>query len=82
MQLEAWAVFVNHYHFVARGAPDSAPMQGFLKELHSRSAIALNRMDGVEKRAVWHNFWDTRLTSIIRFLGLHTKQELLSCRLF
>ncbi len=26
-QLEAWAVLVNHYHFVARGAPDSAPMR-------------------------------------------------------
>ena len=22
-QLEAWAVFANHYHFVARGNPDS-----------------------------------------------------------
>jgi REP element-mobilizing transposase RayT len=38
-QLEAWAVLVNHYHIVARGAPDSAPMQDFLRELHSRRRL-------------------------------------------
>ena len=61
-QPEAWAVLVNHYHFVARGAPDSVPLRELLRELHSRSAIELNRMDGVEGRTVWHNFRDTRLT--------------------
>ncbi len=68
-QLEAWAVLVNHYHFVARGAPDSVPMGEFLQELHSRSAIELNRLDGVEKRAVWHNFRDTRLTYQYSYLA-------------
>lgn len=61
-QLEAWAVFANHYHFVARGCPESGPMNEFVRELHSASAIALNKLDGVAARAVWHNFWDTRLT--------------------
>jgi len=61
-QLEAWAVFANHYHFVARGCPESKPMREFLRELHSRSAIGLNERDGVKGRTVWHNFWDTRLT--------------------
>ena len=37
-------------------------MREFLRELHSRSAIELNRRDSVEGRPVWHNFWDTRLT--------------------
>ena len=41
-QLEAWAVFANHSHFVARGQPDSTPLREFLRELHSRSAIELN----------------------------------------
>jgi len=68
-QLEAWAVLVNHYHFVVRGAPDSAPMREFLRELHSRSAIEINRMDGVEGRAVWHNFRDTRLTYQYSYLA-------------
>jgi putative transposase len=68
-QLEAWAVLVNHYHFVARGAPDSVPMREFLRELHSRSAIALNRMDGVADRPVWYNFRDTRLTYQYSYLA-------------
>jgi len=51
-QLEAWAVLANHYHFVARGAPDSIPMREFLRELHSRSAIELNCMVGWGFRTV------------------------------
>src|SRR5438445_10383756 len=47
-QLEAWAVLSNHYHFVARGQPDSTPMREFLRELHSRSPIYFNRLDGTE----------------------------------
>jgi len=68
-QLEAWAVLVNHYHIVVRGAPDSVPLREFLRELHSRSAIELNRMDGVAGRAVWHNFRDTRLTYQYSYLA-------------
>ena len=60
--LEAWAVMANHYHFVARGAPDSVPMSEFLRELHSRTARAVNEFDGKANRTVWHNYWDTRLT--------------------
>ena len=61
-QLEAWAVLSNHYHFVARGQPDSTPTGEFLRELHSRSAIDLNRLDRTERRTVWYKFRDTRLT--------------------
>ena len=68
-QLEAWVVLANHYHFVARGQPDSTPMRKLLRELHSRSAIELNRLDGVEGRTVWHNFRDTRLTHQYSYLA-------------
>ena len=68
-QLEAWAVLANHYHFVARGQPDSTPLREFLRELHSRSAIELNRLDGAEGRTVWHNFHDTRLTYQYSYLA-------------
>ena len=68
-QLEAWAVFANHYHFIARGQPDSMGMRDFLKEFHSRSAIDLNRLDGAEGRKVWYNFWDTRLTYQYSYLA-------------
>jgi hypothetical protein len=39
-QLEAWAVMINHYHFVARGAPDSTPIKDHLPH-----------QDGSRKRA-------------------------------
>jgi putative transposase len=60
--LEAWAVFANHYHFVARGNPDSTNLGIFLKRLHSLSAQALNEVDRTSDRKVWFNFWETRLT--------------------
>ena len=61
-QLEAWAVFANHYHFIARGQPDLSPMGDFLRELHSLSARDLNRLDNIKGRTVWYNFRETRLT--------------------
>jgi putative transposase len=68
-QLEAWAVLANHYHFIARRQPDSTPLRDFLRELHSRSAIDLNRLDHRAGRTVWHNFWDTRLTYQYSYLA-------------
>jgi putative transposase len=61
-QLEAWAVFVNHYHFVARGRVNSRPLDEFLNQLHSDTARKLNLMDQSAGREVWFNFWDTKLT--------------------
>ena len=61
-QLEAWAVFVNHYHFVARGDDKATPLEKFLKHLHSNSARQVNELDASVGRKVWHNFWETELT--------------------
>ena len=61
--LEAWAVFSNHYHLVAHSPKDGAGnLSDVLGELHSRTATWLNRLEGISKRKVWHNFWETRLT--------------------
>ena len=68
-QLEAWCVLANHYHFVARGNPASQNLGQFLHRLHGASSRALNAMAGVSQRAVWHNFWDTRLTHQYSYLA-------------
>ena len=60
--LEAWALFVNHYHLIARGNPDASRLDAFLKHLHSNTARDLNRIDDSVGRQVWYNFWDTKLT--------------------
>ena len=64
-QLEAWAVFSNHYHFVGQSPPDSTgaeSLQPMLKTLHVKTSGWLNRLDASPGRRVWFNYWETRLT--------------------
>jgi putative transposase len=61
-QLEAWAVFSNHYHFVAHWGPGGRNLRDLIKQLHGETSHQLNELDGVTNRQVWHNFWDTALT--------------------
>ncbi len=68
-QLEAWAVFPNHYHFVARGSAQALPLPEMIREFHSNSARELNRLDNTEGRTVWYNYWDTRLTHQYSYLA-------------
>jgi putative transposase len=68
-QLEAWAVFANHYHFVARRGLQSESPEKLLKHLHANSARDLNRLDEQIGRKVWFNFWDTKLTSERSYLA-------------
>jgi putative transposase len=61
-QLEAWAVFSNHYHFVAHSPSDPESLTPMLGRLHRKTAAWINRLDHHPGRHVWHNFWETRLT--------------------
>jgi len=61
-QLEAWAVFMNHYHLIARGGDNAERLDAFLNHVHSNTARDLNRQDNRIGRQIWYNFWETRLT--------------------
>ncbi|MGO8766728.1 MAG: transposase [Limisphaerales bacterium] len=64
-QLEAWAVFSNHCHFVGHSPPqqtDASCLRALLSLLHEKTAKWVNRLDGAPRRKVWFNFWETRLT--------------------
>jgi putative transposase len=61
-QLEAWAVFVNHYHFVARRNSESRSLDRFLRHLHANTSRKVNKLDDCVGRQTWHNFWDKKLT--------------------
>jgi putative transposase len=60
--LEAWAIFSNHYHWIAQSPASDGDVGGLVRELHSKSAVALNRIDGSPGRKVWYQYWDTCLT--------------------
>ena len=61
-QLEAWAVFSNHYHFIVRSLPEAQDLKKLITHLHSETARELNKLDDASGRKVWFNFWDTKLT--------------------
>ena len=59
---EAWAVFSNHYHFVARSPPDPSNLSEMLSVLHVKTAEWVNKLDRTPGRRVWFNYRETRLT--------------------
>jgi putative transposase len=64
-QLEAWAVFSNHYHLVAHSPGDTqgaSSLSTMLSVLHVKTSGWVNKLDNAPGRQVWFNFWDTRLT--------------------
>ena len=63
-RLEAWAVFSNHYHFVARppANENAASLSPMLSKLHEKTAKWVNKLDEAKGRKVWHNFFETILS--------------------
>ncbi|HRI16432.1 MAG TPA: hypothetical protein PLX89_25850 [Verrucomicrobiota bacterium] len=64
-QIEAWAVFSNHYHFVAHSPPEStaaSSLTEMLVELHAKTAVWANKLDCTAGRRVWFNYRETRLS--------------------
>jgi putative transposase len=64
-QLEAWAVFSNHYHFIAHSPvdkPNAESLGPMLKVLHVKTSGWVNRLDHTPARQVWFNFHETRMS--------------------
>lgn len=61
-QLEAWAVFSNHYHFVGHAKEDASTLKPFLTHMHADTAREINHRDNKPDRQVWYNYWETELT--------------------
>jgi putative transposase len=60
--LEAWAVLHNHYHFISQAPEDSTTLAKLIQQVHSITAIQLNRWDHAPGRQVWQNYWNTCIT--------------------
>ncbi len=61
-KLRAWAILVNHYHFVAKSPDDPATLKPMLAKLHSCTARQINAWDVSRGRKVWFRFMSTPLT--------------------
>jgi putative transposase len=61
-KLEAWAIFSNHYHFIARSPKDPGNLPRFITHLHSSSSIYLNKTQEQPGRRVWYEYWDKLIT--------------------
>ena len=64
-RLEAWAVFSNHYHFIAHSpavANDASSLSDKISMLHVKTAEWVNKLDQSPGRQVWFNFRETKLT--------------------
>ena len=69
-QMRAWAVLANHYHFLAdspEGTGES--LRVWLREFHRSTSVALNKLDSAERRRVWFQFRETRITHQTSFLA-------------
>lgn len=51
-ELHAWAVFCNHYHFIGKSPQDSSTLKNYLSELHTKTAVEMNRSDAGSKSVV------------------------------
>lgn len=60
--LQAWAMFPNHYHFVAQ-SETAGSLSKLVRELHSLTSHAVNALDGCAGRRVWFQYWETQLTN-------------------
>jgi putative transposase len=71
-QIEAWAVFSNHYHCLTHSPPDASDassLSPILQKVHSVTSHRVNQRDGTASRKVWHNYWETRLTHQTSYLA-------------
>lgn len=64
-QLEAWAVFSNHYHFIGHSPQEDESAESLspmIKRLHATTASWIQKIESVPDLKVWHNYRETRLT--------------------
>lgn len=68
-QLHAWAIFSNHYHFVARSPENPKNLSTWIAQIHQLTSAHMNKIDGTPTRKVWYQFWETRITSDSSYLA-------------
>jgi len=60
--LQAWAVLNNHYHFIGQVPEVATTLEKLIRQVHSITAIEINRWDNTPGRQVRFDYWDSCLT--------------------
>ena len=60
--VQAWAVFSNHYHIIAQSPDEAKSLKPMTQRIHSQTARLVNKQDNIPGRQVWFEYWDTCLT--------------------
>ena len=68
-KLEAWAVFPNHYHFVATSPENAKNLSRLISHLHTITAKEINAQDLAPSRKVWFQYWDSHITYLRSYLA-------------
>ncbi|MES2344514.1 MAG: transposase [Chlamydiota bacterium] len=61
-KLEAWAVFANHYHFIAQSPEKLSTLKTLITHFHANTARAINLLHQTSGRKIWHQYWDSQIT--------------------
>lgn len=59
--LEAWAIFPNHYHFIAQSPKNPENLNTFMRHFHSVTAIKINAKHGTKGKQVWYQYRDSKI---------------------
>jgi putative transposase len=68
-ELHAWAVFSNHYHFIATSPKDPSNLKNWIAYLHQYTASKINQRDGTINRRVWFQYWESKITIHTSYLA-------------
>jgi putative transposase len=67
--LQAWAIFANHYHFIAQSPDTPENLSTFISHLHVVMAKYVNTLEGFPNRRIWYQFWDSHITYQYSYLA-------------
>ena len=68
-EMHAWAVFSNHYHFIATSPSDPSNLKTCIAKLHHSTAVKMNEEDHTPSRKVWYQYWDSKITIQTSYLA-------------
>lgn len=67
--MQAWSILENHYHWIGEAPQNALTLETLIRQVHSKTAVELNKLDKTPGRKVWHNYWDTCITHETSYLA-------------